>query len=69
MTQVLPLGDELTDDEDFDNNIVDDNQRGPTFVPPEGSGTVELHRYGEETAVNSEQTVYEMQCLIVSQWM
>ena len=47
ITQVPPDVDELTDEEDLDDEVIEDDCRDPSFLPPEVSGTVELHQYPE----------------------
>ena len=57
ITHFPPPVDELTDEEDFDDDILDDDYRDPSFLPPEVSGTVELHQYDEETDEESDSVV------------
>ena len=45
ITQVPPDLSELTDEEDLDDEIIDDD---PSFLAPKVSGTVELHQYSED---------------------
>ncbi|CAI9721735.1 Hypothetical predicted protein [Octopus vulgaris] len=40
--------DELTDEEDFDDETLDDENRDPTFISQDVPGNVELHRFDNE---------------------
>ena len=43
IVELPPPVNDLTDEEDFDNDILDDENRDPNFLPPDFVGTVELH--------------------------
>ncbi|KAK3869673.1 hypothetical protein Pcinc_025035 [Petrolisthes cinctipes] len=55
---VPPPVDELTDEEDLDD-VIDDEFADPSFLPPEVSGTVELHQYEETRNKDASDTEYE----------
>ncbi|KAK3878905.1 hypothetical protein Pcinc_016491 [Petrolisthes cinctipes] len=56
---VPPPVDELTDEEDLDEDVIDDEFADPSFLPPEVSGTVELHQYEETRSKDASDTEYE----------
>ena len=48
ISEIPPPVNELTDEEDFDDEILDDENRDPTFILQDVPGSVELHRYDNE---------------------
>ena len=48
MVEILPPVNELTDEEDFDDEILDDEERDESFILQDVPGSVELHRYDNE---------------------
>ena len=48
MVEIPPPVNELTDEEDFDDEILDDEERDESFILQDVPGSVELHRYDNE---------------------
>ncbi|XP_042232369.1 piggyBac transposable element-derived protein 1-like [Homarus americanus] len=48
IVEIPPPVNELTDEEDFDDEILDGENRDPTFILQDVPGSVELHRYDNE---------------------
>lgn len=59
IVHVPPPVDELTDEEDLDEDVIDDELADPSFLPPEVSGIVELHQYEETKNRDASDTEYE----------
>ena len=52
--EVPPKADALTDQEDFDDEIVDGGDKDPLYLPPDVPGSVELHQFHEDETASTE---------------
>ena len=52
--EVPPKADALTDQEDFDDEIVGGGDEDPLYLPPDVPGSVELHQFHEDETASTE---------------
>ena len=52
--EVPPKADAVTDQEDFDDEIVDGRDKDPLYFPPDVPGSVELHQFHEDETASTE---------------
>ena len=61
IVQIPPNVDELSDEEDLDDDVVDDEEVDPSYYPEEVCGTIEIHSQVANCEVNDESVGFTSQ--------